>query len=74
MGGPGVWAVAFLRVKSLLENRAKKRMGAPETERVNVGPEEILPLGPAPSEVCEICSRISGVAEPVNYLFLLNPV
>lgn len=49
-------------------------MGAPETERVNVGPEEILPLGPAPSEVCEICSRISGVAEPVNYLFLLNPV
>ena len=46
-------------------------MGTPETERVNVGPEEIIPLGPAPSEVCEICSRISGVAEPVNYLFCL---
>lgn len=40
-------------------------MGTPEAERVNVGPEDI-PLGSATFEANETCSRISGIAEPVN--------
>lgn len=46
-------------------------MRTPETERVNVGPED-TPLGPATSEANEICSRISGIASKLP--FLLNPV
>lgn len=61
----GGWAVLFLLwVKSLCDNGAQ-RMGTPEAERVNVGPEDI-PLGSATFEANETCSRISGIAEPVN--------